>query len=55
MLQYPGVWRRVLLRVFKPAIENESLHEVNNDNGVKSSQLGHIQKSYYQKYNVPTL
>jgi hypothetical protein len=30
--------------IFKPAIRNESLHEINNDNGV-SSELCHIRKS----------
>jgi hypothetical protein len=28
--------------VFKPTIENESLHEISNDNGVKSTKLSHI-------------
>jgi hypothetical protein len=40
--------------IFKATIGGESLHEISNDNGVKSSQLCHIQKSYCQKYNVPT-
>jgi hypothetical protein len=40
--------------IFKPTIGNESLHEISHDNGVKSSQLCHIKKSYCQKYDVPT-
>jgi hypothetical protein len=34
--------------IFKHTIGNESLHEISNDNGV-STQLCHIQKSYFQK------
>jgi hypothetical protein len=40
--------------IFKPTTENENLHEISNDNAVKSSQLCHIQKTYCQKYYVPT-
>jgi hypothetical protein len=40
--------------IFKPAIGNESFHEISDDNGVKSGKLWHIQKFYCQKYNVPT-
>jgi hypothetical protein len=40
--------------IFKPTVGNENLHEICNDNGVKSSKLCHIQKSYYQEYYVPT-
>jgi hypothetical protein len=36
--------------IFKPTIENESLHEISNDNGAC-----HIQKSYCQKYEGRTL
>jgi exonuclease III len=28
--------------IFKPTIGNESLHEISNDNGVKSSKFCHI-------------
>jgi exonuclease III len=38
--------------IFKPTIWNESLHEISNEN--ESSKLCHIEKSYCQKYNVPT-
>jgi hypothetical protein len=30
--------------IFKPTIGNESLYEISNDNGVKNSELCHIQK-----------
>jgi hypothetical protein len=40
--------------IFKPTIWNKSLHEISNNNGVKSSNLCHIQESDCQKYNVPT-
>jgi hypothetical protein len=40
--------------IFKPTNRNESLHEICNYNGVKSSKVRHIQKSYCQKYNVLT-
>jgi hypothetical protein len=40
--------------ILKPAIGNESLHEISNDNGVVCSKFCHIQKSYCQKYHVPT-
>jgi hypothetical protein len=46
------VWRE---DIFKLTIGNEGLHEISNDNGVKSSILCHIKKSYCQKYNVPAL
>jgi hypothetical protein len=32
--------------IFKPTTGNEALHEINNDNGVKSNKLCYIQKSY---------
>jgi hypothetical protein len=35
--------------ISKPTFGNESIHEIINDNGVS-----HIQKSDYQKHNVPT-
>jgi exonuclease III len=35
--------------IFKPKIGNQSLREMRNDNGVKSSTFCHIQKSYCQK------
>jgi exonuclease III len=31
--------------IFKPKIENESLHEISNDNGLKRSKLCHIATS----------
>jgi hypothetical protein len=37
--------------ILKPKIGNESLHEISNHNGV-NSKLCHIQKSYFQKYDV---
>jgi hypothetical protein len=40
--------------IFKPTVGNESVHEISNDNVVKSSQLCHIKKSYCQKYDVST-
>jgi hypothetical protein len=40
--------------VFKSSIGNESFHENSNDNVVNSSKFCHIQKSYRQKYDVPT-
>jgi hypothetical protein len=40
--------------IFRPTIGNETLHEISNDNGVKSSQLCHIKKPYCQKYDVST-
>jgi hypothetical protein len=39
--------------IFKPTIGNACLHEISNDNGVKTSNLCHIQKSGSQKYDVP--
>jgi hypothetical protein len=35
----------------KPTIENESLHEISNDNGLKSSKFCHIEKYHSKKYN----
>jgi hypothetical protein len=40
--------------IFKPAICNESLYNISNDNGVRVVKLRHIKKSDCQKYNVPT-
>jgi hypothetical protein len=61
--KFPKYHVKILLRgfnarvgrkdTFKPIIRNLSLHEISNDNGVKSSKLCHIQKPYCQKYNVP--
>jgi hypothetical protein len=31
--------------IFNPTVGNESLHEISNDNGVKSSRLDHTLKS----------
>jgi hypothetical protein len=36
--------------IFKPTIGDESLDEINNDNGVKNIKLCHIQKFECQKY-----
>jgi hypothetical protein len=54
--KFPKYQRKILLGdfnakicredIFKPMIGNESLHEISNDNGVKSSKLCHIKKSY---------
>jgi hypothetical protein len=41
--------------IFTQEIGNESLHKISKDTGVTSSKLCQIQKSYCQKYNVPTL
>jgi hypothetical protein len=38
--------------IFKRTTGNESLHEIDNDDGVK---LWHVQESNYQKYNFTTL
>jgi hypothetical protein len=38
--------------IFKPTTGNNSLHEISDDNGVKSSKLCHIQKFDCQKYNA---
>jgi hypothetical protein len=38
--------------IFKPTIENESLHEISNDNGVTAVNFAHIK--ICQTYNVPT-
>jgi hypothetical protein len=40
--------------VFKPTTGNENLHEIRNDNRVRVVNFAHIQKSHYQKYDVPT-
>jgi hypothetical protein len=40
--------------VFNTTTGNEKLHDISNDYGVTSSKLCHIQKSYCQKYAVPT-
>jgi hypothetical protein len=41
--------------IFKPTIGNESLHEISDDNGVRIVNVAISKKTYYQKYNVPTL
>jgi hypothetical protein len=38
--------------IFKATIENESLHEINNDNGVRVVNFA-TKKSFSQKYNMP--
>jgi exonuclease III len=38
--------------IFKPTIGNQSLHEINNDNGVRIVNLTH--KKICQEYNVST-
>jgi hypothetical protein len=38
--------------IFKPTIWNESLHEINNDNGVRVVNCGTSKNC--QKYDVPT-
>jgi hypothetical protein len=40
--------------IFKPTIENENLHEINNENGVKVVNFA-TSKNLSQKYSVPTL
>jgi hypothetical protein len=43
--------------IFKPTIGNERLQKICNDNGLRvvNFEVNHIQKSYCQKYDVPTL
>jgi hypothetical protein len=62
--KFPRYHIKILLRyfnakigreyIFKSTIGNESLHVISNDNGVKSSQVCHIKRSYCQKYDVST-
>jgi hypothetical protein len=40
--------------IFKPTIENENLHHITNDNGVRLVNFA-TSKSHSQKYNLPTL
>jgi exonuclease III len=40
--------------IFKPTTENASLHEINNDNGVRVVNFATSKKSYRQKYDVST-
>jgi hypothetical protein len=61
--QFPKYYTKMMLRyfnaevgredIFKPTIGNKSLHKNRNENGVKSSKLWNIRKSYCQKYDVP--
>jgi hypothetical protein len=39
--------------IFKPTIRNESLHEISNDNGLRSVNFA-TSKHFSQKYDVPT-
>jgi hypothetical protein len=39
---------------FKPAIGNESLHDISNEDGVRVVCFPTFKKSYSQKYTVPT-
>jgi hypothetical protein len=41
--------------IFKPAIGNESLHKISNDNGVRLVNSATSKKTQSQKYDVPTL
>jgi hypothetical protein len=57
--KFPKYHTKILLGVFNVDVGREdiftpttgSLHEINNNNGLK---LCHIQKSYFQKYDVPS-
>jgi exonuclease III len=40
--------------IFKPTIGNESLHEINNDNGARLAKFATFKKPYGQEYDVPT-
>jgi hypothetical protein len=40
--------------IFEPAIENESLHEIKNDNGVRLVNVATSKNLKSQKYDVPT-
>jgi hypothetical protein len=41
--------------IFKPITGDQSSQETSTDNGIQNSRFCHIQKSDYQKYNVPTI
>jgi hypothetical protein len=41
--------------IFKPAIVNESLYDISNDNGVVVVILATSKKSHCQTYTIPTL
>jgi exonuclease III len=59
--KFPKYHMKILLGSFNAKVSREdickptfgSLHEISNDNGVRIVNC-HIQKSYCQKYNVPT-
>jgi hypothetical protein len=40
--------------IFKPTIDNESLHKISNDNAVRVANFDTSKKSYSQKYDVLT-
>ncbi len=40
--------------IFKPAIGNESLHQDNNNNGVRIVKLATSKKGSCQEHDVPT-
>jgi hypothetical protein len=40
--------------IFKPTIENESVHEISNDNGVRLVNFATSKSLQSQKYDVPT-
>jgi len=40
--------------ILKPTIRNETLHEINSDNGVRVVKCCHYKKFNCQEYNIPT-